>query len=405
MKSIFINGGKPLYGRVSVEGSKNAALPILFATILTRGVSSIKKLPEIGDVEVALDILRGLGAKIKRGENTVFIDTEEMFYSVPDSSLVSRIRASTYLIGSCLSRFGKCEVLRFGGCNFSDRPIDLHILAARALGASFDGDRLTAEHLFGGEIILTKPSVGATVNSILLAACADGETVIRGAAKEPHIDSLIEFLASAGADIFRSADEIRIKGRKLHGGSITVPPDMIEAGTYLTLGLVTGGEISVEGCLMEQLSSVTDAFAAFGAEIAVSDGAVSVKCANMREAEIVAAPYPGFPTDLQPIFAVVAARFFGGKITDTVWNSRFGYLAALSKFGVEYSLGNGCAVVHRSRFAPSKVTSPDLRGGMACIMAALIARGESIVDSFETVERGYAGLCEKLLSLGADVKQ
>ena len=200
MKSIVVNGGLPLSGKISVAGSKNAALPILFATILTRGISSIEGLPDIGDVRCALRILRDFGAQISKDGVRTMIDTTHLSYAPPAPDAVCRIRASTYLIGSCLSRFGECELLDFGGCNFSARPIDLHILAAQTLGAVREGERLLADKLCGGEIVFPKPSVGATVNAILLAACAEGESVIRGFAKEPHIDSLIDYLRGGCRD-------------------------------------------------------------------------------------------------------------------------------------------------------------------------------------------------------------
>ena len=405
MKSLIINGGAPLFGSISAAGSKNAALPILFATVITRGVSRIERLPDIGDVRVALRILEGFGAGIYSEGGATFIDTRVLTYSPPRKEDVCRIRASTYLIGSCLSRFGKCELMGFGGCNFSDRPIDMHISAAETLGAVYTGDRLTARGLFGGEINFKKRSVGATVNAILLAASAVGETVIRGAAREPHIDSLIDFLVSAGAEIERLESEIRIKGRELHGGSISVPGDMIEAGTYLSLGVVSGGEVTVNGCPSEHLSSVIAALSSFGAEVTLSDNAISARPgANMRYADVVASPHPGFPTDLQPIFSVVAACFSGGGIKDTVWQTRFGYLNELSKFGIGSRLSGCRAEIYPSHLRPAKASAKDLRGGMACALAALAAHGESVIDAAEIIERGYESLTEKLESLGARVR-
>ena len=400
MEAIAIRGGKPLFGRISAAGSKNAALPILFATILTR-----ERLPDIGDVRCALDILRGLGAQITREGGATFIDTESLIYRAPQALQVSRIRASTYLIGACLSRFGECPLMPFGGCNFSDRPIDMHVCAAQTLGAVQEEGCLKARRLLGGEINFSKPSVGATVNAILLSACADGRTVIRGYAREPHIDSLIDFLLSAGAEIERYPGEIIVQGRELHGGHVTIPGDMIEAGTYLTLGVVTGGEIEVSDCPISHLSSLIDALSSLGAEISVRDGAISARAGDkMRYSEIVAEPYPGFPTDLQPIISVLMARFFGGIITDNVWRTRFGYFTELSRFGVSYRLLGNSAEVYSSELRAASADAPDLRGGMALIMAALSVSDKSVIGSVRTVERGYESLTEKLRSLGADVR-
>ena len=203
MKTIVVNGGKALVGRVSVSGSKNAALPILFACIITRGVNEIRNLPDIGDVNITLEILRSLGAEITRQGATVYINTENLEYRTPDPRLISKIRASTYLMGACLSRFGRCEIGSFGGCSFSARPIDMHLDACRALGAEVEEGVITASRLNCGEIRFAKKSVGATVNAILLASATEGKTTVIGCACEPHIDALIDFLRSCGGEIIR----------------------------------------------------------------------------------------------------------------------------------------------------------------------------------------------------------
>ena len=405
MKSIVIKGGLPLSGKISVSGSKNASLPILFSTILTEGVSRIEGLPRIGDVEVALDILTDLGATVSRRGEVTLIDTANLKYRAPKKENVSRIRASTYLIGSCLSRFGVCELADFGGCNFSARPIDMHIYAAEAMGAVLENRVMRARKLFGCEINFAKPSVGATVNAILLAVSAEGKTVIRGYAREPHIDSLIDFLISAGAVIERSASEIVIFGRRLCGGCCKIPGDMIEAGTYLSLGVISGGEIAVENCPEGEMYALKNTLKAFGAEVDQdSSTIVARRGEKMHFAELSAEPYPGFPTDLQPIAAVVAASFRGGIITDNVWCSRFGYLTELEKFGVRFWLKENSAFIGGTDFVPARAAAPDLRGGMACILSALMARGESVIESVDKVERGYESLAEKLKGVGADVE-
>lgn len=404
MKKIILHGGNRLRGDVSVSGSKNAALPIIFACILTKGVSKIRNLPDIGDVRVALDLLRSFGAEITRKGEVTYIDTTALSYTKPDSLSVSQIRASTYLIGSCLGRFGRCHLLSFGGCNFSKRPIDMHIDACLALGARLDGEVLIAERLVGGKISFKKASVGATVNAILLATCAKGTTTIRGCAREPHIDALIDFLSSCGAKIDRQGKSLRITGCSLHGGEITVIGDMIEAGTYLAAGLITAGDVRVTNCPVNDMVAIFDAFEALGARGEIKGSAVTAASEGKGSyASIVAAPYPGFPTDLQPILAPVMAAFAGGEITDTVWQSRFGYLNALSAFGVEYSAEDNQAVIKPSRIKNGIATSPDLRGGMACLLAALAAEGESKIYSAEIILRGYENLEQKLCALGADI--
>jgi UDP-N-acetylglucosamine 1-carboxyvinyltransferase len=292
----------------------------------------------------------------------------------------------------------------FGGCNFSERPIDFHISAAKALGAREEGKTLRAEALFGGEVEFPMPSVGATVNAILLAVSAVGETVIRGSACEPHIDALIDFLVSAGADIRRDGGEIVIKGRRLRGGKTRIPGDMIEAGTFLALGALSREGICVSGADTAELSSVLEALSSLGAEITVRDGAVTARRGEgSNYAELVAEPYPGFPTDLQPIFAV-AMHAFGGKITDLVWRDRFGYLDSLSRFGIASERCGNSARIYPSVLKNATAEAPDLRGGMAVLLAAICADGVSEISSAELILRGYDSLIAKLCALSLDVR-
>ena len=405
MNKIVVYGSARLSGEVQVGGSKNAALPILFATLTTGGVSKIANLPDIGDVRVALELLRDLGVRVERREDAVYIDSRGLQYRPPRADLVSKIRASTYLIGGCLSRFGICDVGSFGGCNFASRPIDLHIYAAERLGARLDSGRIRAARLMGSVIDFPKPSVGATVNAILMAASAAGETVIHGFAREPHIDSLIEFLISAGADIRQTDGEIRIVGKPLRGGEICVVGDMIEAGSYLTAGIITGGEVAVSGCPASHLESLLDVFHRFGAEVeAREDFIVAHRGRECHRTSVTASPYPGFPTDLQPIIAPLLASGLGGCIKDTVWSTRFGYLDQLRRFGVRSRTSDGEAIIAPSHFVPAIAEAPDLRGGMACLLAALSADGVSVIYSPEVILRGYENLCEKLGTLGARVE-
>ncbi len=405
MEKITVNGPARLVGAVRVSGSKNAALPIIFACMITHGVSEVRGLPNIGDVRVALKILEDFGASIDRKGDVTYIDTQKLSYKTPDISLISGIRASTYLIGSCLSRFGRCEILPYGGCNFSLRPIDMHIDACTALGAELDGEKITSQKLRGTKIHFKKKSVGATVNALLLSASAEGDTVIEGAAIEPHIDALVDFLVSSGAEIKRINDTFYVKGRELHGGKITVIGDMIEAGTYLAAGLMTGGKVKVLSCPSNQMDAIFTCFRAIGARVTASfDTAEAEMIGNGSFLRINATPYPGFPTDLQPIIAPLMAKFSGGIICDTVWQERFGYLNALSSFGVNYSLCGSAATVKKSKLLPSSATAPDLRGGMACLLCALAAEGKSEIYSVQTILRGYENLTCKLRSLGADIK-
>ena len=404
MKKIIVNGGKRLSGEISVSGSKNAALPIIFACILTKGISEIENLPDIGDVKIALSLLKSFGALIEREGNKTMIDTRRLRYVDPDVDLVKKIRASTYLLGACLSRFGRCPVMSFGGCNFSLRPIDMHIDAFMKLGARMDGDALVCDSPHGSVIEFRKASVGATVNAVLLAATADGETVISGCAVEPHIDSLISFLNSCGASITRHDREIRISGRSLHGGSISVIGDMIEAGSYLALSLMTGGDVRILKSPLFDMKASLDAFSSLGAKICFSDGSLYGSIDDGRYFSVTTAPYPGFPTDLQPLLAPLMAHQRGGEITDNVWQTRFGYLSSLSPFGVKSTVNDNRALIFKSEIRNGISSAPDLRGGMAALICALAAEGQSEIYSAETILRGYEGLEEKLCALGADIK-
>ena len=405
MKKIVVNGGKKLEGDVVISGSKNAALPIIFACILTNGVSEIENLPDIGDVRVALDMLGSLGASVERRGSVTLIDTRQLRYVRPDPKLVSKIRASTYLLGSCLSRFGRCHIMPFGGCNFSLRPIDMHINACVALGGRKVDDTIIADRLSGGVIDFRQTSVGATVNAILLSAGAEGETLIRGCAVEPHIDSLIEFLRSCGADIVRQGRELRVQGRPLHGGRIRVIGDMIEAGSYLAVGALCGGSIRIVNTPTDDIAEINRCFEKIGARVRISnDSAFIDRITDYKYLSVTASPYPGFPTDLQPILAPLMAAGLGGMITDDVWPTRFGYLESLEPFKIKYDLDKNTARIYPSKIVSGISSATDLRGGMACLISALFAEGESEIYSAEVILRGYENLQEKLCNIGAEIK-
>ncbi len=405
MKKLIVRGGASLCGEVQISGSKNAALPILFATLVTRGVSKITRLPNIGDVEVALDLLREFGAVIAREGNAVYIDTRRLHYNTPSESLVSKIRASTYLLGALLARFGKCPIMNFGGCNFSSRPIDLHILALSLFGATLSQGELSVKSRVPANISFPKASVGATANALIMASATEGKSRIEGHAEEPHIMALIEFLRSTGAEITLDEGGITVIGGELHGGAVEIVGDMIEAGSYLASAIVTGGRVSVIGSKVSQMGTYLDFLKSVGAKIEISDEKITAERGNSSFfTTVVAEPYPSYPTDLQPIAAPVLASLSGGVIYDKVFPDRFGYLDELSRFGIAYSLGEGFAEILPSTFVRASAQMPDLRGGMACLLCALSARGESSLTSAETILRGYERLVEKLSALGADIE-
>ena len=409
MKKIVVNGGKRLSGEIRVSGSKNAALPLIFASMLARGRSVLLNVPRIGDVFVALDIMSELGAEIDFRENRLVIDTEHLHPSPPNPALVSKIRASTYLIGASLARFGRFLLSDFGGCSFSLRPIDLHIKSAISLGAKRVGNTLVADSLSGAKIELEKPSVGATINTLIMAAAAEGSTEIRGFAREPHVLSVIDYLRLMGADITLTDEVITVKSAPLSPAKFSVIGDMIEAGTYIVFSLVTGGDIKVTGFDTTELSAFTRVLSELGYDPVIGDDYISVKSKNHKPKpksapHIIADPYPGFPTDLQPVIAPLLAHNEGGKITDNVWQGRFGYLDSLTPFGLSFSRDISSAKIDKSSFHSAITVAPDLRGGAASLAAALSAKGVSEIHSPNIILRGYEDIIEKLTSLGADIK-
>ena len=405
MKKIIVNGGRALSGEILPQGSKNAALPILFASLLVDGISEISNVPDIGDVQVAVDILHQLGAKTERYGTVLSVDARRVKYRTPDRESVRKIRASSYLLGACLARFGIAEIMEFGGCNFDLRPIDLHIYAATVLGARLDGAVLRTEGLKGSAVEFPKPSVGATINALLMATSAEGQTVIKGGAREPHVFALVNYLRSAGADIREVGDTLTVRPATLKGAAFAVIPDMIEAGTYLYLAPLTEGKISVVGDFADCLDAPLSVLSSAGASVRKQEkGGICVFGVPKKEINIATSPYPGYPTDLQPQLAPIMAKYRGGSITEGVWLGRFGYLSELSRFGISYDKCGNTAWLLPSRLSAASVTAPDLRGGMACLMCALAAEGRSEIYSADTILRGYSSLAEKLSALGADVK-
>ncbi len=405
MNCFRIRGGNRLSGRVTVSGSKNSALPIIFAALTLDGISVIHRVPDIGDVRIALELISDLGAEVRTEGDTVYIDTKNRSYRTPCKEKTAKIRASTYLIGSCLSAFGIAEISDFGGCNFSLRPIDLHIYSAERLGAALSTDgKLLSGKLHSGDIFLPKRSVGATVNALIMSASCEGVSRIYGYAKEPHIMDLICFLRGAGAKITECGDFITVIGTHLCGSEVTLGGDMIEAGTYLAASLLFDGAVRVDGFDIAELSAFCRPLTSSGATLtAHSGGSFSLSGKPGKELNVRTDAYPGFPTDLQPIMAALMARCQGGVIEETVWRDRFGYLSELQRLGVNFTRYASGAHIYSSEIVPAECRAVDLRGGAAALLLALTADGESIIGSADTVCRGYEKITEKLRRLGADI--
>lgn len=397
---LRIIGGVPLSGEVCIGGCKNAALPLLFSSLLIEGESEFLHVPDISDVSVALALLSQFGAVIHRAGERVRIDASHVSYRDPDPALIGKIRASTYLIGACLARFGRARIGAFGGCAFSPRPIDLHLSAAECFGASRDGDMLYCERVRGGRFTPPLRSVGATVNALFLAVSADSPSVISPYAEEPHVKNVISFLRSAGAVITERDGALAVTPMPLRPARACVIPDAIEAGTYLFAAMITGGSVRLLGADGEHLGAVLDFCRACGASVDVREGVLSLRMGEGARTQIIAAPYPAFPTDLQPPAAAVMSRY-GGSVSDTVFPDRFGYLSRMGRFGAVYARREGGAVFLPSDLHGACVSAPDLRGGAALLLCALGARGQSMISNAEMLARGYDRLVGKLSALGA----
>lgn len=417
MNKIIVNGGKRLTGEVAIGGSKNAALPILFAGILTADVCVFSALPRVSDVLIALELLRCLGARIRFLENgDVVIDYRDMRPVLPSPALTGAIRGSVYLLGAMLGRFGKAQLAGAGGCDFGTRPIDQHLMGFSLLGAAEEqiGDTLclsAKKGLNGAEIRLKMPSVGASANLMMAATAANGETLIKNAAAEPHVCALGDFLAAAGAELCGvGTDTVRVWGGKpLHGCHFTVIPDMIEAGTYLAACMATGGEITVTNVDPTHLEAVLLALREMGAAIRVTKTAIFLRAPeSYKSLSLQTGPYPAFPTDLHPQFATLfalAPRATGeGSVDELVFDSRFRYTEELAKMGAIISINERRATFTPSQLSPTQVRSPDLRGGAALLIAALAIKGRTEITNAAQLGRGYEHLEGKLQRLGADVR-
>ena len=415
MDKYVIKGGKPLYGEVEISGAKNAAVAIIPAAMLVDGVCRIENLPEISDTEKLLRILELMGARVSYvNATTVDIDCRSVSLSNKIYSLTRSIRASYYLIGSMLGRFGKASTTMPGGCNFGVRPIDQHLKGMRALGATISIGRglIKAEaedgRLHGAYIYLDKVSVGATINIMIAATLANGRTVIENVAREPHIVDLANFLNSMGADIRGAGtDTIKIRGvERLHGGSYSLIPDQIEAGTYMTAVAATGGEVKITNVIPRHLECISAKLREMSVSVTEGDDFVVVKrerpllCTNVKTQ-----PYPGFPTDMQPQICAVLCHATGTSIvTEGVWDNRFKYVNELRKMGAEITVSGKTAIVEGVKtLTGAPVAACDLRAGAAMVVAGLCAEGVTTIEDVIYIERGYQNIVGKLRALGADI--
>ena len=416
MTRYEIIGGTPLHGEVTISGAKNAAVAILPAAILVNGVCRVENVPDISDVRILLDILADMGVGITHEEHgTVLLDCTNITKTCPNPELVRKMRASYYLMGALMSRFGKANVALPGGCNFASRPIDQHLKGFRALGAEVvempDYVDISAgeEGLQGNRVCLDVVSVGATANIMMAAVLLPGQTIIENAAKEPHIVDLANFLNTMGARISGAGtDTVKIKGvDSLHGGTYAIIPDQIEAGTYLAAVTAAGGNVLVKNVIPKHMDCITSKLEEMGAKITNYDDCIRVRSeGRLRQATVKTHPYPGFPTDMQAQICVCMTLANGvSRLTESVYETRFfGYCSELQSMGAEIMINGKTAIVTgREKLHGADVSARDLRAGAALIIAGLSAEGTTRVRNIHFVERGYENIIQKLTALGANI--
>ncbi|MCZ2846203.1 MAG: UDP-N-acetylglucosamine 1-carboxyvinyltransferase [Candidatus Bathyarchaeota archaeon] len=413
MAKFIIKGGKPLSGEVQIYGAKNAVLPQMAAAILAHGIVKLDNVPQIIDVKIMSEILEDLGAKIKNvGNHSLEIDPSGINKSEIDKNLARRLRASVLLVGSLIAKFGKVKLPFPGGDIIGRRSLDTHMKAFETMGASISRENdhylITAKNLKPAEIYLDETSVTATENIIMAAVFCEGETIIRFAAAEPHVVDLCEMLNKMGAQISGlGTNTVKIKGVKsLSGTDHKIVPDQIDAVTFSCAGIVTKGEVTIKGINREILYPILHKFDQMNVNYEMGKDSLTVKKSELRAAKIQTSPWPGFPTDSQPPFTVLATQSQGiSLIHDWMYERRLLYIDELIKMGADITLcdPHRILVSGPTRLRGTKLFGPDIRAGVALVIAALAARGETEIDNVELIDRGYERIEERLKSLGADI--
>ncbi|MCI6858976.1 MAG: UDP-N-acetylglucosamine 1-carboxyvinyltransferase [Eubacterium sp.] len=419
MEQYIIKGGNPLVGEVVIGGAKNAALGILAASIMTDGECLIDNVPDVRDINVLLQAMEGIGAKVvRKGNNEVIISGKNIDSTgdlIVDNEFIRKIRASYYLIGALLGKYKKAQVVLPGGCDIGSRPIDQHIKGFRALGAEVKIEHgmiiAEAKELVGSRIYLDVVSVGATINIMMAASLAKGNTVIENAAKEPHIVDVANFLNSMGADIRGAGtDVIRIRGvKEFHDTEYSIIPDQIEAGTFMVAAAATRGDILIKNVIPKHLETITAKLIEIGAQVEESDDSVRVVATHrLTQTQIKTLPYPGFPTDMQPQMAITLGLSQGtSTITESIFENRFRYVEELRRMGANIKMVEGnTAIIHGvEKYTGATVAAPDLRAGAALVIAGLAAEGYTTVTQIGYIQRGYERFDEKLRALGGLIEK
>ncbi len=415
MNQYMIEGGKALAGEVTIGGAKNAALGILAAAIMTDDFVTIENLPNVSDINVLLEAISQIGATVDRiDEHTVRISGRNIHSELVDSEYIQKIRASYYLLGALLGKRGRAIVAMPGGCDIGARPIDQHLKGFRALGVEAENENgfinARAENLRGNHIFLDKVSVGATINIMLAAAKAQGQTIIENVAKEPHIVDVANFLNSMGANIKGAGtDVIRVRGvSSLHGSVYSIIPDQIEAGTFMCLAAATKGDVLLKNVIPKHLEAITAKLVEIGVEVQENDDSVRVVAnKRLRATQVMTRVYPGFPTDMQPQMSAVLMLANGtSNVNETIFENRFRYVAELVKMGANITVQDNSAWIEGVESVQgAALEAPDLRAGAALTIAALAAKGNSVITQIEYIERGYENFEGKLRELGAHIRK
>ena len=415
MDKYVIKGGNPLVGEVEIGGAKNAALAILTAAIMTDEPVLVENIPDVSDINVLLEAISVIGASVERiDRHRVRINGSTIGSVSVDYEFIKKIRASYYLLGALLGKYKKAEVPLPGGCNIGSRPIDQHLKGFRALGATVNITHgvieASAENLHGAHIFLDMVSVGATINIMMAASMAKGNTIIEDAAREPHVVDAANFLNSMGANIKGAGtDVIRIRGvEKLHRTAYAVVPDMIEAGTYMFAAAATRGDVLVRNVIPKHLEAMTAKLLEIGCYVEEFDDAVRISAkSRLRKTHVKTLPYPGFPTDMQPQMSVVLCTAQGTSIvTESIFENRFKYADELSRMGANIKVEGNTAIIDGTEsLTGARISAPDLRAGAALVIAGLVAEGITVVDDIVYILRGYEDFDVKLRSLGAEIQQ
>ncbi len=414
MEKLKITGGNPLFGEIAVCGAKNAAVAIIPAALLVNGVCRIENIPDIKDVRRIVEMLVQLGAKVTYiDDTTILVDSTKLKTHIAPRELAGKMRASYYLLGALLGRMKKAEVALPGGCNFGVRPIDLHEKGFVSMGADFcveDGiAKVSADNLHGGNVYLDTVSVGATINIMLAAVLANGKTVIENAAREPHIVDVANFLNAMGAKVRGAGtDTIRITGvEEMRGGSYSIIPDQIEAGTFMLLAAAAGGEVLVRNIIPRHMDCLVSKLEEMGVKITQYDDSVRVeRTGQLRGISVRTMPYPGFPTDLQPQIVAMLSTVNGKSVVlEDVWESRFQYVEQLVNMGADIKIEGKRAIINGGRLFGADVTATDLRAGAALMIAGAAAEGVTCIASPHYIDRGYSDIERRLRSVGVKIER